>query len=130
MSVIGLLRQRRNMAILIIAACIVGGLLIWLAVDRMGDKEMSPEDSKAISSRIVREVGHIYILPQNETPTVAQIEDVSRLANQEFYRNAKTGDYVLVYDRAKLALIYRESMGKLVNVGPIHLKNTGGSQGP
>jgi hypothetical protein len=74
-------------------------------------------------ARVTGEVGKIYELPTNEKPTVAQIQDKSKLAGQTFFDKSRNGDYVIIYQNAKLALLYRESNKKLINVGPINLNN-------
>lgn len=82
--------------------------------------------AEATSKRIVERVNTLFHLPAEE-PTVAQIEDKSKLESQSFFDGAQNGDYLLVYSDAKLALIYREKDNKLVNVGPV---NTGQNQQP
>jgi hypothetical protein len=65
-------------------------------------------------------VSKLYYLPKDEKPTVAQIEDKSKLEGQSFFTGAQNGDYLLVYTNAKIALLYREHDNKLVNVGPVN----------
>lgn len=80
----------------------------------------APDTSRERSEQIIKKVGRLYILPENETPTVALIEDKDSIGkDQQFYQNAKNGDYVLVYNKAKIALLYRDSNNKLVNVSPV-----------
>ncbi len=76
--------------------------------------------AKATSERIIEKVGELYFLPGDETPTVAQIEDKTKLEAQAFFKGAENGDYLLVYSTAKIALIYRERDDKLVSVGPVN----------
>ena len=54
-----------------------------------------------------------------DQPTVARIEDPAVLqeANEEFYRNAQAGDYLILYPNR--AIIFRESENLVVNVAPI-----------
>lgn len=82
-------------------------------------KENPTAASEATSQRIVDKVSQLYFLPGNETPTVAKIEDKSKLTGQVFFNSAENGDYLLVYTDAKIALLYRENDNKLVNVGPV-----------
>lgn len=79
--------------------------------------------AKATSQRIVERVGGLFFLPSEE-PTVAQIEDKSKLETQSFFDGAENGDYLLVFADAKLALIYREKDDKLVNVGPVNTEQS------
>ena len=58
-------------------------------------------------------------LPQGETPTVATISDVTKLADQTFFKSAKNGDVLLAYTAAMEAVIYRPSANMIINVAPI-----------
>lgn len=120
------MRRRGPNRIAIIFGIIIGVLLIvigvlgWMYVQSM-KKEVG--NGQAIATRIQQEVGKIYMLPTGEEPTVARIEDKTKLGNQQFFSDAKNGDYLLLYKKKKLALIYREETKKLVNVGPINLSD-------
>ncbi len=107
----------------IVIVVIVAGGGIYLAT-RHHDQSSR---NQAESNDVVKDVGQLYILPTNESPTVAAIQNVSKLAGQDFFRDAKNGDYVVVYPKAKVALIYRKSVNKLVNVGPVSLSNNANS---
>lgn len=77
-------------------------------------------DSKARSEQILKKVGELYVLPIEDYPTVAEIKDKTSLSKeQEFYQGAENGDFVLIYDKAKIALLYRESINKLIRVSPV-----------
>lgn len=72
------------------------------------------------SDEIITKVSKLYLLPNTETPTVARLEDKDRIdEGKEFYKNAKNGDYLLVYRNEKLALLYRENIDKLIYVSPV-----------
>jgi hypothetical protein len=87
--------------------------------------ELTLSNSKNQSERVIAEVSQIYLVPTDETPTVAKIQDTSKIqSNQTFYANAKNGDFLLVYNKAGLALLYRESANKLINVRPIIVDTT------
>jgi hypothetical protein len=76
--------------------------------------------AQATTDRVISKVSKLYYLPKDEKPTVAQIEDKSKLEGQSFFTGAQNGDYLLVYTNAKIALLYREHDNKLVNVGPVN----------
>ena len=76
----------------------------------------------AESKQVVDQVGKLIILPQGETPAVATITDVERLKqNQPFFSQAKDGDKVLIYTKAKKAILYRPAENKIVEVAPVNL---------
>lgn len=101
---------------------IVAGIFFWKYHNLKNDPETV---AKETSQRVIQEVGKLYKLPSKETPTVARVEDTKKLAGQDFFRDAKNGDYILVYAGSKLAILYREDANQLINVGPINLTDQG-----
>jgi hypothetical protein len=66
----------------------------------------------------VTQVSAHMILPVDEQPLLATIEDVEQLKTEApFYENAQNGDRLLVY-RSK-AIIYSPARDIIVNVGPV-----------
>jgi len=116
--------KRRRSIILILSVIIVLllaviGVLFWKFQQTTAD---DTGKNKETSKRIIAAVSQLYFVPTNEEPTVALIQDKSKLGNQEFFKKAHDGDYLLIYQKSKIALIYRENDDKLVNVGPINLQ--------
>ncbi len=73
-------------------------------------------------SELLDKVAMHMILPEEESPMIATIEDVEKLKNEEpFYARAENGDKLLIFSNK--AIIYRESLDKIVNVGPVFLKD-------
>jgi len=71
------------------------------------------------SDRVISSLSLVLYTDSADQPTVARIEDpeVLRAANEDFYKNAQTGDYLVLYPNR--AIIYRESENLVVNVAPI-----------
>ena len=69
----------------------------------------------------IKRISKHILLPTNEVPSFATVSDVTKLGNQEFFRNAKNGDKVLIYTKAKKAYLYRPSEDILVDVSPLQL---------
>ncbi|MDQ3093729.1 MAG: DUF515 domain-containing protein [bacterium] len=72
---------------------------------------------------VIDEIGKLYTLPSNEQPTVATVQDKSKLEGQDFFKDAQNGDQLVVYEKSGLAILYRPSENKLIKVGPIDVKN-------
>ena len=68
---------------------------------------------------IVKNVTKLTQVPQGEPPTIAKISDITKLNNQPFFQNAKNGDFVLIYTKAKEAILYDPTTNKVLRVGPI-----------
>ena len=106
------------MAGLIVILVATVGVLGWKY--KQASKDTTKQAEKT-SQRIIASVSKLYLVPTNEKPTVALIQDRSKLDDQEFFKHAENGDYLLVYQKDKVALIYREKDNKLVNVGPVNI---------
>lgn len=105
--------------VVIVLLAAAAGFFFWKYVSVKNDDPTSAAEEK--SQRVTDKVGMLYQLPVGEEPTVAQVQDKNKLSKQEFFDKAENGDYILVYKKARLAIIYRESIDKLINVGPISL---------
>jgi hypothetical protein len=69
---------------------------------------------KSSADKVIYEAGSIAKLPDGETPTVALIKNISQLKGQPFFVGAENGDYLMVYTRAKKAILYRPSINKII----------------
>lgn len=65
--------------------------------------------------RLVSEVSKIMRLPENETPSIATITDVSKLKDQPFFKDAKNGDVLLVFNKSGKAILYDPKDKKIVD---------------
>jgi hypothetical protein len=85
-------------------------------------KQSAPSESE--KDRIAAKVGKLYDIP-NEEPTLARVSDPEKLRKeQDFFKNAKDGDYILVFPEAKIGILYRESTDKIINIGPVSVQPT------
>ena len=69
----------------------------------------------------IARVSKIIVLPEGEVPTVATIDDPSKLRGQIFFAKAKVGDKVLLYTQAKKAFLYDPVANKILEVAPVTL---------
>lgn len=82
------------------------------------------------TEEIVKKVNKLILLPGGEAPTMATVSDVSKLQTQDFFKNAKNGDKVLIYSKAKKAYLYRPSENVLVEVSPLEVTDNKQAQTP
>lgn len=66
--------------------------------------------------KIVAEVAKLARLPENEIPSIATITDVSKLKDQLFFKDAKNGDILLVFNNSGKAILYDPKDKKIVDV--------------
>jgi hypothetical protein len=78
-------------------------------------------NSQNQTQKLLDKVGKLVILPTDETPTAATVNDVSKIKNQEFFASAQNGDKVLVYAKSGWAVLYRPSVNKVVEYAKVNL---------
>lgn len=86
------------------------------------------EAQKQENQRIIESVSKLYTLPTDEEPTIFFVSDKDKLSeeykNQEFFKKAENGDYILIYEKGKIALLYRPSENRLVDVRPYTVQSS------
>lgn len=115
---------------LIIAGILVvllAGAAIYFFIKYQGIKKNPNQVAQAEVNRIVKLVGQLIALPNDESPTLATIKDKDQLKDQPFFANAQNGDVILIYTKAKKAIVYREKGNKIINVGPISIDQKNGT---
>lgn len=74
---------------------------------------------QAESAMILNKLSKIIELPKDEIPQLADIIDIDKLKGDPFFSESKNGDKIIIYSKAKKAIIYRLEENKIINVGPI-----------
>jgi hypothetical protein len=74
---------------------------------------------KAEMQKVRDQIGQLIFLPADEDPTLATVADEAKIKSSAFLAQARNGDKVLIYLKAKKAIIYRPSLNKIVDVGPL-----------
>lgn len=115
--------------LLIILGVIIGVGFTFLYIQKFGipfrnmSQNISKIEQEKILNEMVEKVGKLIILPQDEVPVMATIEDAETLMKKEvFYAGTKNGDIVLMYQKALKAVVYSPDRNIIVNVGPIYVE--------
>lgn len=113
-------------AVIVLLLAVAAGYFFW----QYSNLKNNPDAvAKETTQRLVDKVSKLYVLPGDEQPTVAQVQDKEKLKDQSFFSKAENGDYILIYTNAKLALLYREHENKLINVGPVTISDQNSQSG-
>ncbi len=110
-------------ALPLIGLAIFGGYYFKQYQDLKNNPLPAEQAAQAEVDRYVREVGELYSLPADEEPSVATVKDKDQLAGQEFFAQAENGDVTLIYTDASLAILYRPSTKKLINVSTVSIQS-------
>jgi hypothetical protein len=81
---------------------------------------VSVRDTKEIAD-LTQEISRSFLLPENETPTLATVTDKEKLAGQPFFQKSENGDKVLIYSQSGRAILYRPSVKKIIDVTTVNL---------
>lgn len=70
-----------------------------------------------------KEISKSFTLPKDEKPTIADLSDAATLdtvkkADSVFFKDAASGDVLLIYKNAPLLVIYNPTTKKIINSGP------------
>ena len=99
---------------IVVVAGTITGIAAW--------KRTHPKaDSKQEALQLVEKLKDYVDLPTDETPSIAEVKDVTKLRDQPFYDIASNGDKVLVYQKAGKALLYRPSTKKVIEYTPVNI---------
>ncbi|GAC1391714.1 MAG: hypothetical protein NVSMB46_05280 [Candidatus Saccharimonadales bacterium] len=105
--------------IVLVGLAAFGGFYFTKYQDLKNNPPTADQVAKIQLDKTIANVGKLYALPQGEKPTFETVTDKSQLKNQAFFAKAENGDITLIYPNAKLAILYRPSTKKLVNVSTV-----------
>lgn len=76
---------------------------------------VAQEEVKSLTSK----VGQLMVLPTDEAPNIATVVDKEKLKDQPFFKNTLNGDKILIYTKAKKAILYRPNTNKIIEFAPL-----------
>lgn len=71
--------------------------------------------------QLLEKVSKLMLLPEGEEPTIATVSDTEALKDQAFFTKAQKGDKVLIYTKAKKAILYSVLLNKIINISTINI---------
>ncbi len=82
----------------------------------------NPQEAFRMENKnMVEKIRSLMVLPEDEEPTVAIVDNLERLKDQPFFKNAKVGDRVFIFNSAKKAVLYDPIANKIIEVGPVNV---------
>lgn len=120
--------------LLLLAAASGGWYMYYRESQTLTDLKKNPSKlqdlTKGEVATLVAKVGAFMQLPRDEQPTVATVADAAALKKVEpFFANSVNGDKVLIFAKAKKAILFRPSTNKIIDVAPINIGPSENAQG-
>jgi hypothetical protein len=112
----------------LIAIILVG--VAWLAHGYINTRNQLEQLStggtagQSPTQQLVSKVGKLVDLPTGETPTIATVNNASKLKSQAFFASAQNGDKVIIYTKAGKGVLYRPSTNKIIEYSTVNLGST------
>lgn len=122
-------RKRRKVSplgvlgVLVIVGLAAFGVFMVSENAKLRNPNYAAEEAATEAKNLKDKVAKLMALP-DEDATVATVQDVSKLSEQEFFKDAQNDDKVLIFTAAKKAVIYRPSENRIINSGPIVINST------
>lgn len=120
--------SRVAVVVLVVGLAVFGAYYFKQYKDIKNNPISAEEAKNKENERIVSAVGKLYNLPKDEQPTIFFVTDKNKLSDdykkQEFFQKAENGDYVLIYEKGKIAILYRPSTNQLVDVRPYTVQSS------
>ena len=114
------MKPYRLIVILVILLIIATAGALYFYKEAHGGKIDPQKDLQ----QTITSVGKLMVLPTDEVPTLATVSDPDKLKDQAFFAHAEIGDKVLIYTKARKAILYSPSKNVIVEVSPLNI--TGG----
>lgn len=107
------------LGIFLLCASLAAAGYFYVQYQNLNKKVVKSADTKKKESeQLVKSLQDVILLPKEE-PVVATVTDKSKLAGQKFFAHAENGDKVLVFQKAKKAILYRPSEKKIIEVSNV-----------
>jgi hypothetical protein len=85
---------------------------------------------KAEVQALLTKLQSIALVPADEAPTLATVVEIDKLRKEVFFAHAALDDKLFVYQHARLAVLYRPSVEKIVNMATLFDQSANPTQPP
>lgn len=118
-----------------IVLSIIGGVIVIVAVTTAAYFYMQYQKAQQLLKNptlaaqqqtiaLLAQVGKLIELPADEQPVIYTVSDSSKLKDQPFFAHATNGDKVIIYTKARKAILYDPAANIIVDVAPVNLGQT------
>ncbi len=110
-----------------VALLILLGIMYWRSQTQLNEVKVQLHNGNADlgtqlrleNAQLIDQVGKLIILPTDEQPTIATVTDLNKLKSQPFFAKAEVRDKVLIYSKARKAILYRPRSNQIIELAPL-----------
>ncbi len=108
-------------ALLFIAILVGGGYVLTQKSARFRSIiGVKPKTEQEAVSRYLAQLSHLMVLPVDDTPVLATVEDPEALIKQQaFFEGSQKGDVVLIFPKTSRAVLFSPKRNLILNAGPV-----------
>ena len=108
--------------LVVAAIALAAGGIFYYRYRELRDNPLTPQEQIAQSNeRLLADLGRLIALPTDEEPTIATVTDPEKLKDQAFFANARAGYKVVIYAKARKAILYDPMENKVVDIAPLNI---------
>jgi hypothetical protein len=109
---------KRNILVILITLVLI---LTFLAIFFYTKSIRARDPNTAEIKSLIRKIGKHMVLPKNELPAVSTISDPEFYKNEVFFNGAQSGDKVLIYSKARRAVLFSVDKERIINIAPVRI---------
>lgn len=113
MKIFNLLKKNLKLIIWTLVVAGITAAALWQVT--IGNMSPAKKELKQVKAAVEK----LMLLPKDEEPTLAAVEDKTKLKDKFLAAKSADGDQVLIYTKNQMAIIYRPSINKIVAVGTV-----------
>lgn len=112
--------QKIIIAVLVGLVVVLIGLTYYFRDQFQTIKKDPQKITQQETQSLVEKISRLMVVPEGEDPIIATVMDPELLKDQPFFAKAKKGDRVLIYSKARRAILYDPAADKILEVAPIN----------
>ena len=117
-------KNQRDVVFYVIGAII--SVIAAIVVIILVVSDNSPQNQKSYLSdtqRIIDSVSDILVVIDDDEPLVFTVSDPEKIINETAFSDVREGDQILIYRKKERVVVYRPSIGKIVDILPLNTGN-------
>lgn len=108
---------KRNLLIVLFVILAIGFAYYFIQYRKLS--KSPAEMAREKTEHVVKKVSQHVVVPNDPNTTLATVTDITKLKGQVFFADAKNGDQVILFPSKMIAILYRPSIDKIINIGPL-----------